>query len=301
MGNVWDAEIDISLESALQLIQKTFPDIKAKSIEEFGVGWDNVAFLVDDTFVFRFPRRKCAIPLLQREHLALPILKEHLSASIPNPSYFSTGCEEFPYPFVGYQIIKGKTACSCNLSSSSRVKLAKDIALFLKQLHSIPIEHVSACNLPFDELQRLNARRMISRLKTSLQNTKSLGFVEDIACYDFILDKVYDKKLVQDTIVHGDVYARHLLIDDSRFVGVIDFGDIHIGDKAVDLTIVHSFLPKKSHEVFREEYGYIDAQTWELARLRALYAASILVEYSYDRKDQSLLKESLTTLELLKV
>lgn len=299
MGNVWDAEIDISIKQALQLIQKTFPQLKAKSIREFGVGWDNLAFLVDNTYVFRFPRRKSAIPLLQREHLALPILQKRVSVSIPNPTYFCEKSELFPYPFSGYRLLIGDTACGSSLKKKHRIEIAKDIALFLKQLHSTPLDLVTHCKLPFDELQRLNAKRMIDRLQMSLQNIKKLGYIDTISCYSPILNKTYEKKLMQDTIVHGDVYARHLLIEDLAFVGVIDFGDIHIGNKAVDLTIAHSFLPKEAHEAFRQEYGSIDEQTWDLARLRALYAASILVEYSHDQCDQNLLKEACISLEFL--
>ena len=36
--------------------------------------------------------------------------------------------------------------------------------------------------------------------------------------------------------VHGDLYSRHLLVDDAgRPCGVIDWGDCHVGDPAVDL------------------------------------------------------------------
>ncbi len=301
MGNLWDAEIAISSENALRLIQKTFPEIRAKSICELGIGWDNSAFLIDETYVFRFPRRKCAIPLLQREHLTLPILQESVSISIPNPVYFSSGSDGFPYPFLGYQLLPGKMACRCDLSEEDRARMANDLALFLKQIHATSLTQVKGCELPFDELERLNSKYLIDRLQVSLKNIKNLGYIEDFSCYNPILNKTYDKKLLQNTVVHGDVHVKHLLVKKSKLAGVIDFGDIHIGDIAVDLAIAHSFLPQKAHVIFRKTYGHIEDKTWGLARLRALYGASIIVEYSHDRNDQDFLREALYTLRLFRV
>jgi Ser/Thr protein kinase RdoA (MazF antagonist) len=45
------------------------------------------------------------------------------------------------------------------------------------------------------------------------------------------------------TIVHGDLYARHVLVDErGALSGVIDWGDIHLGDPAIDLAIAHLVL-----------------------------------------------------------
>ena len=69
-----------------------------------------------------------------------------------------------------------------------------------------------------------------------------------------------------------DLYARHLLVDDDGgLASVIDWGDVHLGDRAVDLAIAHTFLPPVVHEAFRNAYGPVDDTTWSIARLRALW------------------------------
>ena len=51
--------------------------------------------------------------------------------------------------------------------------------------------------------------------------------------------------------VHGDLYARHLLLDDhKKLCGVIDWGDVHLGDRALDLSIAYSFLPAEARLCF---------------------------------------------------
>ena len=38
-------------------------------------------------------------------------------------------------------------------------------------------------------------------------------------------------------LVHGDFYSRHVLVDETGgMAGVIDFGDLHVGHPAVDLS-----------------------------------------------------------------
>ncbi|MFC6847283.1 phosphotransferase [Streptomyces caelestis] len=41
--------------------------------------------------------------------------------------------------------------------------------------------------------------------------------------------------LPAEALVHGDLGPGHLLAQDGALTGVIDFGDAHIGDPAVDL------------------------------------------------------------------
>jgi aminoglycoside phosphotransferase (APT) family kinase protein len=101
-------------------------------------------------------------------------------------------------------------------------------------------------------------------------------------------------------IVHGDFYVRHLLINGRRQVtGIIDWGDLHIGDPAVDFIIAHSFLPPQVQEAFKKAYGPIDHNSWELARLRAAYHSTNLAVYGQLSQDPMILKEGLLGLEFI--
>ena len=86
--------------------------------------------------------------------------------------------------------------------------------------------------------------------------------------------------------MHGDLYARHLLVDEAKaLAGVIDWGDVHVGDPALDLSIAFSFLPPAARHTFRQTYGEIDEATWARARFRALHYGAILVEYGANSAD----------------
>jgi aminoglycoside phosphotransferase (APT) family kinase protein len=101
-------------------------------------------------------------------------------------------------------------------------------------------------------------------------------------------------------LVHGDFYVRHLLVDEEhRLAGVIDWGDVHIGDPAIDLAAAHSFLPLDAHAVFRKTYGNISEETWNLARLRAILSSTYIMLYGHHAKDPDLVREGIRSLNVM--
>ncbi len=105
---------------------------------------------------------------------------------------------------------------------------------------------------------------------------------------------------ISSVVVHGDFYVRHILVNEVHdLVGVIDWGDIHIGDPAIDLAIAHSFLPTSALAKFREAYGDISEETWKLALLRAIYSSTLLILYGHHSKDPVILREGLRSLKII--
>ncbi|MCA9730356.1 MAG: phosphotransferase, partial [Candidatus Eisenbacteria bacterium] len=77
---------------------------------------------------------------------------------------------------------------------------------------------------------------------------------------------------------------------------IIDWGDVHAGDPAVDLSIAVGFLPPTARTVFAAAYGPIDDETWERARFRAIQHAAVTAVYAHDVGDADWLEESLRSL-----
>ena len=97
--------------------------------------------------------------------------------------------------------------------------------------------------------------------------------------------------------VHGDLYVRHLLVDDARRIcGVIDWGDVHAGDPALDLSIAYGFLPPRARDAFFRAYGPADARTRRVARLRAASHSFALAWFADSISDAALLREALTAM-----
>ena len=299
MAKGWEPEVEISAQQALELIRAQCPGVDAAKISILGAGWDNIAFLVDDKWVFRFPRRKVAVPLLMNEIRALPKLKSHVPLAIPKMQWF--GKWQNDWPFAGYALLNGTTACRASITDEQRTAAAKPLAEFLKALHKIPLKMGEEWGLPDDTIEKLSSEKLIPKIKGLFEELLSMNLLreEETTKLAPIMDLAY-RPAEKTAVVHGDFYARHVLVDSHHTVtAVIDWGDIHLGDAAVDLAIAHSFLPPAAHVIFRNAYGHISQRTWLLARLRALYCGATLMVFGHHTQDHSILSEGRRTLSYL--
>jgi aminoglycoside phosphotransferase (APT) family kinase protein len=298
MAAVWDADIDITPELASRLIAEQFPALAPVRLQPFGTGWDNVAYLVNDGLVFRFPRRAVAVPLLEREARLLPRLAPRLPLPIPAPRDVGVPTEAFPYLFAGYPRIAGTPAADLLWTDDARTANAVPLAHFLAALHSVPVDDAARAGAPGDEIARADLAKRVPMVIERLSAIAPLLPDHDT---DALIALV--KRLAADTPpwggkerrwVHGDLYARHLLVNgDRRLCGVIDWGDLHLGDRAVDLGIAFSFLPPNARAAFRAAYDAgadvpIDEATWDRARFRALHYGAVLVLYGAEVGDAAI-------------
>jgi aminoglycoside phosphotransferase (APT) family kinase protein len=101
-------------------------------------------------------------------------------------------------------------------------------------------------------------------------------------------------------VVHGDLYARHLLIDrHGRLCGVLDWGDVHAGDPAIDLSVMFSFLPPRSRAELESAYGPIDPRSRRMARLRAAFHAVSTTWFAQTVGDADLVRSGLDALRFV--
>ena len=64
------------------MLDSQFPALAPTTVELVGVGWDNTAFLVNETWLVRFPRRQIAVDLIERECRLLPAIASRLPLPI---------------------------------------------------------------------------------------------------------------------------------------------------------------------------------------------------------------------------
>jgi aminoglycoside phosphotransferase (APT) family kinase protein len=72
------------------------------------------------------------------------------------------------------------------------------------------------------------------------------------------------------------------MLDDAGVIsGVIDWGDLHLGDAALDLAVADLVLPPGTDAAsrFSSAYGDVDASTRRRARYSAIYNAALFTEY----------------------
>jgi aminoglycoside phosphotransferase (APT) family kinase protein len=301
MTQPWTAEHAVSTDLARALIEEQFPHLAPAHVESFGVGWDNTAFCVNDAYVFRFPRRPIAVPLLETEASLLPVLAARLPLPVPVPAFLGRPGASFPWPFAGYALLPGRTACAADLDEDERAAAAIPLARFLAALHAVPAAEATLHGAGPDTLARLDFATRVPRAREVLAVLAQRGHVEDVRPLMAVLDRAPAGYVPRaDVLVHGDLYARHLLVDgDNRPAGVIDWGDLHLGDPALDLALAHTFLPPAAHPAFRRAYGPIDDTAWLVARCRAVWHTALVLVYALEVGDADLVREAKVGLHYL--
>ncbi|MEA2551975.1 MAG: hypothetical protein QOJ65_151 [Fimbriimonadaceae bacterium] len=290
---LWDADIPMDDELARRLVADQFRDLAGKTINHLASGWDNEAYLVDDRVVFRFPRRQVAVELIEREVRILPLLAPNLSLRVPAPTHVGRPSPEFPYPWAGYEILPGTTADRVPWTDDERSANAEALGHFLKELHSIPVDEQTRAWAPGDDIGRTDLAGRLPKLLERLDTAHRI-------LPDLPLEKL--RRLATDLAetepwpnppcwVHGDLYVRHLVVDgEKRVTGIIDWGDVHLGDPALDLSIAFTVLPLAAHAAFEAAYRPIDAATCRRADFRAINYGAILVEYGQAMDDSFLMQ-----------
>lgn len=294
---VWHPEIVVDEPTARELIHQQFPHVDSSSVEDLGFGYDNTAFLVGETFVFRFPRRAIAVALMEREMAVLPTIAPLLPVPIPVPILAGIPAGSYPWPFAGYRLLVGTTASSLALSESECERIAAPLGAFLQHLHSVDVRDAVGDALPGDLIGRLDHSRRLPLATERMAELESAGLLNDVEPFLGYMAKHPPGLCDDPRVVHGDMYARHLLLDGERnLCGVIDWGDMHLGDPALDLAIVLTMLPQRAQPAFLAAYGKVSASTWERARYRAIYHSVMVAHYGYGSGDAEMLRTGIDAL-----
>ena len=293
MSRPWTAEIEVTADLAAALVDVQFGRLAPACVELLGVGWDNTAFLVNGRFVFRFPRRQIAVALLETETRLLPFVGPRLPLAAPLPEFVGRPEDRYPWPFAGYRKLAGRTACRAALTADQRALATEPLGRFLRALHAIDCDEAARLGARPDGFGRLDAGLRGPKLIQRLEQLAQIGLVGDVRPWlSLVAATPPPPEPSRFVLVHGDLYARHLLVDDERrLTGVIDWGDMHLSSPAADLAVACGFLPPGAHEEFRRAYGAIDERDWLLARFRALDAAATLLVYGHDTSDADLVRE----------
>ena len=304
----WTVEVDVSPQLAADLIREQFPDLGAQQVAVLATGWDNIAFLVDSRWLFRFPRRAVAVPGVRREIAILPRLAAVLPLPIPDPRFVGQPSARYPWPFFGARLLPGAELADSGLADSRRGRAAASIGHFLRMLHDPGlVALVQGADLPVDPMRRASppvrarmARKVLGRLtRAGIWPTDS-----DVSCLleqaesgtaDVPTDQATGDRLV---VCHGDLHVRHLLVDrDGAATGVIDWGDLSLADPAVDLSIAYLGFAGNPRADLLAAYGRpVGAQRELAARACAVSVAAALVEYAAADDRAELLREGLAGL-----
>jgi aminoglycoside phosphotransferase (APT) family kinase protein len=286
----WAPEVTVDEQLARGLIAGQFPDVALDSLRLIGEGWDNTVWLVDEQWVFRFPRRALAIPGVEREIAALASLAPRLPLPVPAPVFVGEPADGFPWPFFGARFLPGTEPLG--LSADQRACLARPLGEFLRALHAAEVP-----DLPADPFARGDMSVRVPWARERFAALAAEGLWHAPPSVDALLDAAAVLPTPEPTVVcHGDLHLRHLLVDDAGAAAcVIDWGDLCRGDPSIDMCLIWCLLP--SRDEFLAAYGPVTDDQLLRARVLALFLCAVLALYGHHEGMPALRDEALAGLE----
>jgi aminoglycoside phosphotransferase (APT) family kinase protein len=278
----WSAEITVDCELARQLIRDQFADLPTTRLRLLGSGWDNTVYLVDEAWVFRFPRREIAVAGIEREIAILPSLTG-LPLAIPTPHFIGTGSSRYPWPFFGARYIAGRELTEVTVDDSAREALGAALGRFLRLLHDpARLESLDEL-LPADPMGRSDMRQRVERTHERLAEIGRIGLWAIPSSVAGVLSAARELAAAPPTVVaHGDLHVRHLLVNvDASPAAVIDWGDVCRADPSIDLSLYWSLLSPAGRQALRETYGPVSEEQLLRARVLSLFLNAILAIYAH--------------------
>jgi aminoglycoside phosphotransferase (APT) family kinase protein len=298
----WRPEVVVDAGWARRLIGTQFPELERCSLRLLGEGWDNTVWLVDERWVFRFPRRAVAIPGCERELAVLPGLARRLPLPVPAPAFHGRPADGFPWPFTGAPLVPGRAVAVAGLTDADRVREARPLARFLRALHALePADVVDDPSLlPADPNRRADMAMRTAWTVDRLAEIGRLGIWTAPSGVEAMLATACALPPPADpvTLAHGDLHILHLLAGaDGRLSGVIDWGDVCRGDPGIDLGVYWSFVPPEGRYGFAAEYGPIDPAALLRARVLAVFLSATLAVYGRAQGDPDLERGAVEALD----
>ena len=296
----WASERPSTTARAATLIAAAFPTLRGRPVEPLAEGWDNTVFLVDGTWVFRFPRRQLAVPGLRRELAVLPWIVTRLPLPVPEPEFVADDDDPVdPWPFAGSRLLPGRELADTGLPDGERRTAAAAVGAFLRELHAAPTRQAVPVGLPLDPMGRAWPQARIDDTRAQLRQLVE----EDTWAGDPDVEAVLAEAQLLDApsrppvLVHGDLHVRHVLVDDEGdAVGVIDWGDVCLADPAVDLALAYTAFSGPARAALLTAYGAVDAERELRARALGVRLSALLAAYAADVDRPALLTEALAGL-----
>ena len=295
----WSAEVVVDEPFARRLLGSQFPELELERLQLLGEGWDNTVWLVDDRWVFRFPRRQIAVPGIERQLALLPRLGPLLPLGVPVPVFAGVPADGFPWRFSGHELLPGREPADAMPGDAQRTAWARPLGEFLRALHApelLELDGVDA--LPVDPMGRADMSFRVTKTRERFEELTALGSWEPSGEVDRMLAEA-ERLPPPDglAVAHGDLHLRHVLVSGDRPTAVIDWDDLCRGDPAIDLVPLWCLLPPPARPDFLAAYGHTSEAQLLRARILSVFLCGTLAVYGRREGLPALEREALASLE----
>ncbi|MGH9789560.1 MAG: phosphotransferase family protein [Candidatus Acidiferrales bacterium] len=257
-----------------------FPDLGDFTALPLGGGYDSQAFEVAGRWIFLFPKSPDSAASLPRQAALLPKLSPRLSMAVPAFRFFGQLSPAYPHPFVGYEKLPGTLGVEVDPARLDFGVVGPALARFLRELHAFPAEEARSLGVP-SEIPFTTGARRDEALDDLAVAAGEVG-PEEIDRWRRFLAAAPPAWAGPACLVHNDLAAEHVLLDaNGDRTGVIDWGDVALGDPAADFAGLVHWGGEPLAQAALAAYGPVDEGL--LARARWLAACRGIADIVFGR------------------
>ena len=239
-------------------------------------GEDHQVLVLDDRYLFRFPRHAHHPTGLALERAVIGAVRGRCDLPMPDYRFVAPGGE-----FAGYEMIQGVELTPerfAALARPAQERVLEQAAGFLSALHQISLDEVAAAlgaePDPWPREQtpaELAAESRARRLPFIAAALPAL-----VPAVEGLYGRFSAMTEGPLRLTHGDMTSDHMLLapEGDRLAGVIDFGDAEIGDAAYDVAYFWSYgawapaFVVDRYALKDQDPGLLERSRWHFARYR---------------------------------
>jgi aminoglycoside 2''-phosphotransferase len=231
----------VRLAALVKRIRVAFPALSFDHANLNDLGEDHAVVVLDDAWVFRFPRNAQAASYAAGERRLLTRLNQ--ASDIPTPQYHYVSNAG---DFGGYRMIAGRELTAtvfAELPRESQGHVLDELGGFLAVLHALPPELIAGpdgADGPGWWSGADYARRYRERRPTLAAALPQRLLASADRFFEALPEAVDDAPKV---LTHSDLTEDHILLADGgiRLAGLIDFTDARRGDPAFDFACLWAY------------------------------------------------------------
>lgn len=267
--------LEADAEVVRDLLAAQHPDLADLPLHPASPGWANKLWRLGDELAVRLPTVPNAVPALRAEQRWLPELAPSLPLPVPEVLRTGEPGGRYPFPWSITTWVHGMPADRSPVSDGPDG--AKALAGFLTALHTPAPD-----GAPVNPARGMPLADVADHVEPHLARLSDGGPGGGAAGAD-VVQEIWSDALDAPAWVgppmwlHGDLHPANVVTDGATLTGIIDFGDMGVGDPAWDVAAAWTLLPSGADAAFFDLYR-ADAATVRRARGLALLRAAALLE-----------------------
>ncbi|MFG3054824.1 aminoglycoside phosphotransferase family protein [Kitasatospora sp. NPDC048239] len=240
-------EIDESLVRSL--LHDQHPDLAGLPLRQVAAGWDNRVWRLGDELAVRLPRTTRGPALLRNEQRWLPVLAPRLPLPVPTPVRIGEPSDRFPRPWSIATWVPGEPADRTPISRGDHA--ADTLAGFLGALHQ-----EAPAGAPVSTHRGIPLQLLAEEFEPRIDELVPGSAAADVRTVwaDAVAAPTWQGPSIW---LHADLHPANVVVSEGTLFGVIDFGDLCVGDPATDLAAAWLLLPAGAASRFLDAYATV--------------------------------------------